>query len=168
MDILQFHKYYKNTLEKTQSKFGGPLFKKLFDSNLLPPQKDASGNTICNNESGFNDVPVYTQGAPRVITSSQLFTINELNNSSKIDTINDTLIPPTDTDIFAIIPLKKVSPGDIITEFTTSIQRNERNYFGPVDIGRLNVKILDDKGNVLNLNGMDWSFILMVQQLYQY
>lgn len=173
--ILVINDYNSNSLnkglvsvEKTQSKFGGPLFKKLFDSNLLPPQKDASGNTICNNESGFNDVPVYTQGAPRVITSSQLFTINELNNSSKIDTINDTLIPPTDTDIFAIIPLKKVSPGDIITEFTTSIQRNERNYFGPVDIGRLNVKILDDKGNVLNLNGMDWSFILMVQQLYQY
>ena len=61
-----------------------------------------------------------------------------------------------------------MSPGDIITEFTTSIQRNERNYFGPVDIGRINVKILDDKGNILNLNGMDWSVILMVQQLYQY
>ena len=173
--ILVINDYNANSLnkglvsvEKTQSKFGGPLFKKLFDSNLLPTQKDASGDTICNNESGFNEVPVYTQGIPRRATASELFTINQLNNSSKIDTINDTLIPPTDTDIFAIIPLKKVSPGDIITEFTTSIQRNERNYFGPVDIGRLNIKILDDKGNTLNLNGMDWSFILMVQQLYQY
>lgn len=173
--ILVLNDYNSNSLnkglvsvEKTQSKFGGPLSKKILTTNLLPTQKDASGNIVCNNESGFNKVPTYTQGVPRTATSSEVYTINQLNNSSKIDTVNDTLIPPTDTDIFAIIPLKKVSPGDIITEFTTSIQRNERNYFGPVDIGRLSMKILDDKGNTLNLNGMDWSFILMVQQLYQY
>ena len=167
--ILVINDYNSNSLnkglisvEKTQSKFGGPLFKKMYDSNLLPLL------SCEEDDNGFNNIPVYGQGAPRRITSSQLYTVNETNNSSKIDTVNDTLIPPTDTDIFAIIPLKKVSPGDIITEFTTSIQRNERNYFGPVDIGRLNVKILDDKGNTLNLNGMDWSFILMVQQLYQY
>lgn len=167
--ILVINDYNSNSLnkglvsvEKTQSKFGGPLFKKMYDSNLLPLL------SCEEDDNGFNGIPVYGQGAPRTVTSSQLYTINETNNSSKIDTVNDTLIPPTDTDIFAIIPLKKVSPGDIITEFTTSIQRNERNYFGPVDIGRLNVKILDDKGNTLNLNGMDWSFIVMVQQLYQY
>ena len=148
------------SVEKTQSKFGGPLTKKLVDSNLLP--------VISCEESGFNQVPQYGQGAPRQITASDLYTRNETYSSTKTDTMNDTLIPPTDTDIFAILPLKKVSPGDIITEFTTSIQRNERNYFGPVDIGRINVKILDDKGNILNLNGMDWSVILMVQQLYQY
>lgn len=148
------------SVEKTQSKFGGPLTKKLVDSNLLP--------VISCEESGFNQVPQYGQGAPRQITASDLYTRNETYSSTKADTMNDTLIPPTDTDIFAILPLKKVSPGDIITEFTTSIQRNERNYFGPVDIGRINVKILDDKGNILNLNGMDWSVILMVQQLYQY
>ena len=172
--ILVINDYNSNSLnkglisvEKTQSKFGGPLSKKISDTNLFDKIKDASGNTVCA-DTGFNNIPQYTQGVPRTITSAELYTLNQINNSSKVDTVNDTLIPPTDTDIFAIIPLKKVSPGDIITEFTTSIQRNERNYFGPVDIGRLNIKILDDKGNVLNLNGMDWSFILMVQQLYQY
>tara|TARA_Y100000992_G_scaffold147491_1_gene98240 strand:- start:6514 stop:8103 length:1590 start_codon:yes stop_codon:yes gene_type:complete len=172
--ILVINDYNSNSLnkglvsvEKTQSKFGGPLSKKISDTNLFDKIKDASGNAVCT-DTGFNNIPQYTQGVPRTITSAELYTLNQINNSSKIDTVNDTLIPPTDTDIFAIVPLKKVSPGDIITEFTTSIQRNERNYFGPVDIGRLNIKILDDKGNVLNLNGMDWSFILMVQQLYQY
>ena len=172
--ILVINDYNSNSLnkglisvEKTQSKFGGPLSKKIYDTNLFDKIKDVSGNNVCT-DTGFNSIPQYTQGAPRTITSAELYTLNQVNNSSKVDTVNDTLIPPTDTDIFAIIPLKKVSPGDIITEFTTSIQRNERNYFGPVDIGRLNIKVLDDKGNVLNLNGMDWSFILMVQQLYQY
>ena len=149
------------SVERTQSKFGGPMSKKLTDTNLLP--LDSCEPT----ESGFHLAPQYGQGAPRRITSAQLYTSNETRSEGK-DTTNDTLIPPTDTDIFALIPLKKATYGDIITEFTTSIQRNERNYFGPVDIGRLNIKILDDKGNVLNLNGMDWSFIIMVQQLYQY
>ena len=149
------------SVEKTQSKFGGPLTKKITGSNLLPL------NSCEETDSGFSKVPQYSQGAPRTITAAQLYSLNETRSEGK-DTVNDTLIPPTNTDIFAIIPLKKVSPGDIITEFTTSIQKNERNYFGPVDIGRLHIKILDDKGNTLNLNGMDWSFILMVKQLYQY
>ena len=137
------------------------LFRSITGSNLLPL------NSCEETDSGFSKVPQYSQGAPRTITAAQLYSLNETRSEGK-DTVNDTLIPPTNTDIFAIIPLKKVSPGDIITEFTTSIQKNERNYFGPVDIGRLHIKILDDKGNTLNLNGMDWSFILMVKQLYQY
>ena len=149
------------SIEKTQSKFGGPLGKKLTDTNLLPLVN------CVDTESGFHTAPVYGQGVPKKLTAAQLHTINNTRSEGK-DTIDNTLIPPTDSDIFAIIPLKKAIPGDIITEFTTSIQRNERNYFGPVDIGRMNIKLLDDKGNILNLNGMDWSFLIMVQQLYQY
>jgi len=149
------------SIEKTQHRFGGPMSKKLSDTNILP-LKNCIGT-----ESGLHQAPVYGQDMPRKITAARLHTINQSRAEGK-DTIDNTLVPPTDTDIFAIIPLKKATPGDIITEFTTSIQRNERNYFGPVDIGRMNIKILDDKGNVLNLNGMDWSFVIMVQQLYQY
>ena len=45
---------------------------------------------------------------------------------------------------------------------------NERAYFGPVDIERMRVKLIDDKGNPINLNGLDWSFTLCVEELYQY
>jgi hypothetical protein len=30
------------------------------------------------------------------------------------------------------------------------------------------VRLLDDKGNLVNLNDNDWSFSLIVEQLYQY
>ena len=33
-------------------------------------------------------------------------------------------------------------------------------YFGPVDIQRLTIQILDEYGRVLDLNNMDWSFVL--------
>ena len=45
---------------------------------------------------------------------------------------------------------------------------NERAYFGPVDIERMRVKLIDDKGNRVNLNGLEWSFTLQVEELYQY
>ena len=79
---------------------------------------------------------------------------------------------PTSSDIMAIIPLKgggaSIPTGTLLAEFSGSLQDNVRTYFGPVNIDRMAVKLLDDKGNVLNLNGCDWCFTLIATCLYQY
>ena len=41
-----------------------------------------------------------------------------------------------------------------------------REYFGPVDIQRIRITLVDDFGRVLDLNNMDWSFALMFECLY--
>ena len=41
-----------------------------------------------------------------------------------------------------------------------------REYFGPVDIARLTIKIYDEYGRVIDLNNMDWSFALSFEKLY--
>ena len=41
-----------------------------------------------------------------------------------------------------------------------------RKYFGPVDIRKIHVRILDQYGNQVNLNNMDFSFSLELTQLY--
>ena len=41
-----------------------------------------------------------------------------------------------------------------------------REYFGPVDIARLTVRIYDEYGRVIDLNNMDWSFALSFEKLY--
>ena len=41
-----------------------------------------------------------------------------------------------------------------------------REYFGPVDIQKLTIQILDEFGRILDLNNMDWSFILSFDCLY--
>ena len=43
-----------------------------------------------------------------------------------------------------------------------------REYFGPVDLVNLYVALYDDKGNILGLNGMEWSCSLTVKCIYQY
>ena len=42
----------------------------------------------------------------------------------------------------------------------------KREFFGPVKIEKMNIKILDKFGNVINLNNNDYSFALEFTQLY--
>jgi len=41
-----------------------------------------------------------------------------------------------------------------------------RQYFGPVDIQKLQIQLLDEYGRILNLNNMDYSFCLQFQTIY--
>ena len=48
----------------------------------------------------------------------------------------------------------------------TSQMNRTREYFGPVDIQRLSIKVFDEFGRVIDLNNMDWSFTLAFEKLY--
>jgi hypothetical protein len=41
-----------------------------------------------------------------------------------------------------------------------------REYFGPVDIQRLHIRIFDEYGRILDLNNMDWSMTLTFDNMY--
>lgn len=118
---------------------------------------------------GINKYPKILPSAPRILTQSQIYTINEIiKNNDK--TTNFRAKAPTNNDIFAILPVKTsgIQTGTLIVETSGSLQENKRVYFGPVNIERLRVKLVDDKGNVLNVNGADWTFTLICECLYQY
>ena len=42
-----------------------------------------------------------------------------------------------------------------------------RVYFGPVDIQKMRITVLDEFGRVLNLNNMDWSMALVFDCMYE-
>ena len=42
-----------------------------------------------------------------------------------------------------------------------------RSYFGPVDIQKIRITVLDEFGRVLNLNNMDWSMAIMFECMYE-
>ena len=58
--------------------------------------------------------------------------------------------------------------GVPIIELPGGYQENKRSYFGPVNIDRLQIQLVDDKGNNVNLNGVDWSFTIICECLYKY
>ena len=107
--------------------------------------------------------------APRTLTQAQIYSINEiLKNNEK--TYNYRLTSPTTTDTFALIPVKGggLKTGDVYVDFGGTLQVNQRVYFGPVNIERMRVTLYNDKGQLLNLNGLDWSITLISENLYQY
>jgi hypothetical protein len=106
--------------------------------------------------------------APRTLTQAQIYTINEINKNQNLT--NFRYRAPTSPDILAIIPIKTTNlpTGTCMVELTGSLQDNIRTYFGPVNIERMAVKLLNDKGNVLDLNGLDWAITLICDCLYQY
>jgi hypothetical protein len=121
-------------------------------------------------ENDYTSTQIVLPSAPRTLTQAQLYTINEINKN-KNNLTNYLAKAPTSSDILAIIPVKTstgVPTGSLLVEFSGSLQDNSRIYFGPVNIERMAVKLLNDKGNVLNLNGNDWCFTLVCECLYQY
>ena len=48
----------------------------------------------------------------------------------------------------------------------SSQMNRTREYFGPVDIQRLSIKVFDEFGRIIDLNNMDWSFTLAFEKLY--
>lgn len=70
-------------------------------------------------------------------------------------------------DVFAVIPLNiaGLTSGDLFVKEGPTLLEQQRSYFGPVDIQRITVKLLTDKGNLVNLNGADWSFSFVCEQL---
>jgi len=118
----------------------------------------------------YQNTQIVLPSAPRTLTNAQLYTINSINNNNN-NLTNYMAKAPTSSDILAIIPVKTsvgISTGSLLVEFTGSLQNNIRTYFGPVNIERLAVKLLNDKGNVLNLNGNDWCATIIAECLYQY
>jgi len=130
----------------------------------LPDTDDYNG--IVENDV---NVPFYTQSFPRKMTQNQQYSINEILKSRQ-NVENIKLTSPSIDNFFAIIPFDtdNLSFGDTITERVIVDNVNERIYFGPVDIERLKITLMDDTGNILNLNGAEWTFTLISEELYQY
>jgi hypothetical protein len=142
------------------------------DTTLNPPSYiNADINYACfNTDEGFNSpYPVYIPNAPARLTQAQLYSANQILENRR-NTTNIRTPGPTTTDVLAVIPLKVggLSFGDKYIEFGSSLLQNERVYFGPVNISRMRVTLRDDKGNVVNLNGADWSFSLISTHLYEF
>ena len=67
--------------------------------------------------------------------------------------------------ILGVIP---ISSGVYTTTFDNNANfiYKRREYFGPVDISRISIKILNQKGNLVNFHGADLSFALQVKSIY--
>jgi len=54
----------------------------------------------------------------------------------------------------------------VLSQNNFSLITTPRQYFGPVDIQKLQIQLLDEYGRILDLNNMDYSFCLTFQTIY--
>lgn len=138
-------------------------------------ERDADEN---NNTFGY-----VIPSEPRFLTQNQIYAINaseRANSGSGPCGItpfvppSENINPPNDTDLFAIIypsssfnSSSKPSLGDILSSSDISLPYNKRIYFGPTNLEKLHIKILDDKGNLVNFNGNHYNICLLCECLYK-
>ncbi len=68
-------------------------------------------------------------------------------------------------NILARISLQGL-PFSTQTQSNLSLITFARQYYGPVDIQKLTIQLLDEYGRVINLNNCDYSFCLTLQSIY--
>jgi len=121
---------------------------------------DPSGQKVYSASSGLTERQIY---AAQAAANSR--TINESIGSSI--SANSYGSGPFVSDVFGIIPMKVsgLANGSSYVEFGGTLQNQERSYFGPVNIHRMSVRLVTDRGNLVDLNKANWSFSLVCEQL---
>ena len=128
---------------------------------------------------GFRN-PTYTINATTPITYVQSEALIDINGSRYLYLAIDefskgnqsSFVPPlfsslVNKNIIARIALDKSNGhgfGQIlpVNNYNGLLTSDLRNYTGKIDLLKLNVQLLNENGNAVNLNGMDFSFCLEI------
>jgi len=135
-------------------------------------------NYVCDPVTGMlsyntNETVNYSK-----LTQNQIYSLTEIANSKRSSSIISSSANVTSKgygsgpfvkDVFGLIPMKTtgLANGSVYVEFGGTLQNQERTYFGPVNIHRMAIKLVSDRGDVVDLNGSNWSFSLICEQIYQ-
>lgn len=171
--LLMLDDYQQNHLNKglvgitpTQKNVEIPFYW----NSSLQYATDNNGNVNCDiPQNSSVKIPTFIQNAPRQLTQAQLFTLNS-TTQARSQTQKNRLTSPTTSNIIALIPMKglnSLSLGKVLID-DFNLDDADRVYFGPVDLERFRVRLVDDQGYTLNLNGNNWAFTMVVTSLYQY
>lgn len=139
------------------------------DYQLTLPSYASRHIGSCNPSSTQNLMGV-TSVQQSSLTKNQLYAVSQIidsqNARSSIDNQSNGVYL---TNVFASIPLKlgSIQFGQNHTELSGTLQNQDRTYFGPVNINRMNVKLVNDHGDTVDLNGQNWSMQILCDMLYQ-
>ena len=101
------------------------------------------------------------------LTSAQKYTAQQITIAQR-NISQSRYFAPTDTDVLLRFPVEREDIDRSIPMIYENDGVQKRTYFGPTTLKRLRVQLLNDRGYPVNLCGMNFSFSLLVDQLYQY
>jgi hypothetical protein len=120
-------------------------------------ESDKPSNIFCGKKYANKDLSSN-------LTSAQRYTIEQIRNAM-INIKADRYESPNSTDVFTRVTFNKNAPFTIFTNVNK--EYSKRFYFGPSNIKKLKIMLLNDKGIPINLEGSDWSFSFYATIKYQ-
>jgi hypothetical protein len=115
-----------------------------------------SGSRRYTSESVFNNQ----------YSSNLYFSLDDYTGSQQISNTFGILKKGIlDNNILAVIPVTGGSFQSTFDDNSNFIYK-KREYFGPVDIAKVSIKLLDYLGHIVNLNKTDFTFSIQVSSLY--
>ena len=136
------------TISKLNTKLDIPTYAYELGQDYSANICDHSANsaTLTPTISQTQFIPTF----PRKLTQAQLYSVNQIINNRRQSV--PQIQAPNPPDLFATINLTRTVTGAVLYEdYKTEYMRT---YFGPVTLDRLGIKLLDDKGNLVNFT---WS-----------
>lgn len=131
----------------------------LYDEESSLSIPDYFSNNLDPSGLNVDNIVQYNQGIPRQITLAQQHTLNEilLQRNKPSDKIKFSI----NSDVLAIIPINTTNLIFGQSSFSY-VDTNSiiRKYCGKVNIDRMRVRLINDRGQLVNLNGSNWSFVL--------
>lgn len=171
LDFLGFNCYIDEKSLRTTIKSSDYSDFKIDFSNFndpsAPPMKSLGWMLGFRNKI-YEGANSYTSEATLDLAGSKYFflSINDFQNS--VHDVVTVLYENSfmQNNILARIPMRE-GKGVVLFDDCTDKITKKRHYFGPVDINKLDIKLLDEFGEPLDLLGNDYSFALEFQILYE-
>ena len=118
---------------------------------------DASGVNF-KLDQGYNPEAVYDNLGSRYF----ILCIDDFNKN-----YSNTLSSPFTESVFNNeTAIAKVPNNPNSVNFDDIFYQSRRNYFGPVNIKKIKIQLLDELGRVVDLNNNDFSYSIQIEQLY--
>jgi hypothetical protein len=140
------------------------------DSSIPLPSYASRSEFVCDPITGNRIFNSSNTGQTAAQTYAANVAVNSVGAKNSIGTSISTASygsGPYVSDIFGIVPIKSsgLLNGSAYVDYGGSLQNQERFYFGPVNIHRMTVRLVNDRGDLVDLNNANWSFSLICEQL---
>lgn len=174
VNIYLFNQFYIILDDYTQNHLNdGVVTVTTSDKDIALPSYANRANFRCNPSNDQQSVSLYRSdydgSIPQLLTRNQVYAATQILTNQQTNATKSIYSPPPYVkDMFAVIAMKLTSlqVGQSFVEYGGSLQDHDRKYFGPVNIRRMTIRLLTDRGNVVDLNGANWSFSMICEQLY--
>jgi hypothetical protein len=136
------------------------------ENDIALPSYASRVSYQCDPATGIRTAVSATNKLNTELSSKQLYAMNQIIENKRTKS-KSYASGPYMKDVFALIPMKLTGMqfGQTYMEFGGTMQNQDRKYYGPVRIQKFAIKLMNDKGQTVDLNGANFSICLICEIL---